>query len=114
MPKGEFASGEEALTAARRELQEETGLGCAGPFLPLGTVRQSGGKLVHAWAAEADCDPETIVSNTFELEWPPRSGRRQTFPEVDRAAWFDLATAAEKINPAQAVFLGRLRAALGS
>jgi predicted NUDIX family NTP pyrophosphohydrolase len=108
IPKGEFSEGEEALAAANRELIEETGQSVTGPFSMLGTIRQAGGKVVHAWAAPADFSAEEIVSNTFEMEWPPRSGRRGRFPEVDRAGWFDIASAREKINPAQQEFLRRL------
>src|SRR5215472_2928859 len=93
IPKGEAAAGEALLTAAQREFREETGLAVAGDFRALAPVRQPSGKVVHAWAIEADCDAGAIRSNTFEMEWPPRSGRRQVFPEVDRAAWLDLATA---------------------
>lgn len=112
IPKGELDAGEEPLAAARRELTEETGLAVDGPFLPLGAVRQSSAKTVHAWAVEADCDPATIKANTFELEWPPRSGRRQQFPEVDRAAWFSLPAAREKLHPGQIPFLDHLVTAL--
>lgn len=108
IPKGELAAGEAPLAAARRELTEETGLAVDGPFLPLGAVRQSPAKTVHAWAVEADGDPATIKANTFELEWPPRSGRRQQFPEIDRAAWFALPAAREKLHPGQAALLDRL------
>lgn len=111
IPKGEFPEGEDPLAAARRELAEETGCSVPGPFSSLGTVRQAGGKTIHAFLAAADFDPEKIVSNTFRLEWPPRSGRWAEFPEVDRAGWFSLAQAAEKINPAQAEFLSRLASA---
>ena len=111
IPKGEFEAPEAALDAARREFTEETGMTIAGPFVSLGQVRQAGGKVVHAFAAEGDFDAEKIVSNTFQLEWPPRSGRRVDFPEVDRAGWFRFEAAAEKINPAQAELLARLRAA---
>jgi predicted NUDIX family NTP pyrophosphohydrolase len=108
IPKGEYGPGEEAETAARREFHEELGIEMTQALLPLGDVRQKGGKVVTAFAVEADIDVDTIQSNTFDLEWPPRSGRRQTFPEVDRAAWFDLATAGVKINEAQRALLDRL------
>jgi len=108
IPKGEYGPGEEAQTAARREFHEELGIEVTETLLPLGDVRQKGGKVVTAFAVEVDIDVDTIQSNTFELEWPPRSGRRQTFPEVDRAAWFDLATAGVKINEAQRTLLDRL------
>ena len=113
VPKGE-ADGAEGLEAvARREFLEETGHEVpAGPLLALREIRQAGGKVVHAWAVEGDLDPATARSNTFEMEWPPRSGRRAAFPEVDRVAWFGLTQARERINPAQAVFLDRLEAAL--
>jgi predicted NUDIX family NTP pyrophosphohydrolase len=110
IPKGEYGPGEEAETAARREFHEELGIEMTQALLPLGDVRQKGGKVVTAFAVEAVIDVDTIQSNTFDLEWPPRSGRRQTFPEVDRAAWFDLATAGVKINEAQRTLLDRLAA----
>jgi len=97
IPKGEIDEGEDPLAAARREVAEELGVALDGPFMPLEPVRQAGGKVVHAWAIEADVDPATITSNTFHMEWPPRSGRRQTFPEVDRAAWFTIGQARSKI-----------------
>jgi predicted NUDIX family NTP pyrophosphohydrolase len=112
IPKGEFDSEEDPLAAARRELTEETGFVVNGPFASLGSVRQAGGKLIYAFSAEADVDANTIVSNTFRMEWPPRSGRFAEFPEVDRAAWFTPEAAAEKINPAQVELLTRLRSAL--
>lgn len=108
IPKGEVDREEDALACALRELEEETGLRFDGPVTPLPPVKQKGGKLVRAWAAEHDFDPASLRSATFEMEWPPKSGRREHFPEVDRAAWFDLAAAREKINAAQAVWLDLL------
>jgi predicted NUDIX family NTP pyrophosphohydrolase len=102
VPKGEFADEENAFNAALREFQEETGQSISGQFIPLEPIIQKGGKKVFAWAAEGDIDHENIVSNTFELEWPPRSGKMQHFPEADKAAWFDIETAKAKINPSQA------------
>jgi len=114
VPKGEVAPGEDPLDTARRELSEETGLAAPGAGLvDLGEVRQRGGKRVRAWAFEGDADPAELCSNAFEIEWPPRSGRRRSFPEVDRAEFFPLAEASRRINPAQAAFLERLAAALG-
>jgi predicted NUDIX family NTP pyrophosphohydrolase len=112
--KGETSADDGGLEAlARREFEEETGHEPPdGPMLPLGEVRQAGGKVVHCWAVEGDLDPSQATSNTFEMAWPPRSGRMQEFPEIDRVAWFDLATGREKINPAQAAFLDRLEAAV--
>lgn len=113
VPKGEVAAGEDPEPAARRELFEETGLLTPETgLLDLGEIRQRGGKRVRAWAFEGDCDPGAIRSLPFELEWPPRSGRIRSFPEVDRAAFFDLAEARRRINPGQAPFLDRLAAAL--
>ncbi len=108
IPKGEPSPGEDLLAAARREFQEETGHGIAGEFLALAPVRQPSGKIVHAWAVEADIDAGAIRSNSFELEWPPRSGRRQAFPEVDRAAWLGLAEARVKITKGQLGLLDQL------
>jgi predicted NUDIX family NTP pyrophosphohydrolase len=109
MPKGEYEQDEEPAAAARREFTEELGLPVpAGELVPLGTVRQSGGKTVTAWALAGDLDPAEVVPGTFELEWPPRSGRKQEFPELDRVAWFPLALAAEKIVRGQRPFLDRL------
>jgi len=105
IPKGEVGKGEDLLAAARREFCEELGVEAAGEFTALSPVKQKGGKVIHAWAFEGELDPAKAKSNTFEIEWPPRSGKRVAFPEVDRAAFFDLATAREKINPAQAKFL---------
>lgn len=109
VPKGEYDPGEPAWEAARREFQEELGLPPPeGEAIPLGEVRQAGGKTVTAWAVEADLDPATVVPGTFELEWPPRSGRIQEFPELDRVAWFPLDRAREVIVSAQTAFLDRL------
>jgi predicted NUDIX family NTP pyrophosphohydrolase len=110
IPKGEIDPTEEPLAAARREFTEETGLAAQGAFRPLAPVTQAGGKIVQAWAVEGDLDPSALQSNTFSIEWPPRSGRQKTFPEVDRAAWFSLDVAREKINPAQAALLDELAA----
>ena len=109
LPKGEYEDGDDALAAALREFEEETGTAPPpGPLTDLGSVKQRSGKVVSAWAAEGDLDAEAIRSNTFAMEWPPRSGRMQDFPEIDRAAWFGLEEARERINPAQAAFLDRL------
>jgi predicted NUDIX family NTP pyrophosphohydrolase len=108
IPKGEYGDEENPLAAAQREFQEETGFEVNGEFLPLGEIVQPSGKVVVAWALEGDCLAEDIRSNTFSMEWPPRSGRRQDFPEVDRAAWFDLEEARTRILPGQAGFLDRL------
>jgi predicted NUDIX family NTP pyrophosphohydrolase len=112
IPKGEYAEGEEPLACALRELGEELGAPPEldpGELIDLGSVRQKGGKVVRCWAAEADFDPATLKSNTFTIEWPPRSGRQREFPEVDRAEWFGIEEAREKINAAQAELLDRLR-----
>jgi predicted NUDIX family NTP pyrophosphohydrolase len=113
IPKGLVEADEDTLAAAVREFREETGFHPKGHALPLGSVRQAGGKVVQAWALEADWDPAELVSNTFSIPWPPRSGRTQDFPEIDRAAWFDLETARAKILKSQAEFLNRLEDALG-
>ncbi len=112
IPKGLVDPGEPLLDAARREFQEETGFEVDGPFHELGQLKQPSGKIVHVWAAEGDLDPAQIHSNTFELEWPRHSGRIRTFPEVDQAAWFDLATARKKIHKGQRGFLDRLETEL--
>ena len=116
VPKGEHGPEDNPLEAALRELTEETGAAAAtidrGTLVALGTATQKGGKAVTAWAAELDLDASAIESNMFTLEWPPRSGKQQEYPEVDRAAWLDLATARTKINAAQACFLDRLEQAL--
>jgi predicted NUDIX family NTP pyrophosphohydrolase len=108
IPKGEYDAGEEAEAAARREFQEELGIELTEELLPLGEIRQRGGKTVKAFAVEADVAAENIRSNTFEIEWPPRSGRRQAFPEIDRAGWFEIAAARARINEAQTSLLDRL------
>lgn len=113
IPKGEYADGDDAEIAARREFAEELGLELSVPLTPLGQVRQRGGKLVTAFAAELDLDVRSIRSNTFEMEWPPRSGKRQAFPEVDRAEWFTLDAAREKINAGQRPLLDRLTLLIG-
>lgn len=110
VPKGEFLDDEDPLEAAKREFEEETGKVINGKFIALNPVTQKGGKTVQAWAVEGDIDPAIIKSNHFEIEWPPRSGKQKTFPEIDRAAWFDLDVARVKINPAQAVFIDELEA----
>ncbi|MDR3694866.1 NUDIX domain-containing protein [Mucilaginibacter sp.] len=102
IPKGEYLDDEEALTAAKREFQEETGQLVDGDFIALEPVTLKSGKIVHAWALEGDIDPATITSNLFEMEWPPKSGRIQSFPEIDRASWYDADEARLKINAAQA------------
>ena len=109
IPKGEVEPDEDALAAARREVEEETGARPSGTFIALSPVRQTGGKIVHVWAIESHFDPASLVSNLFEMEWPPKSGNRRSFPEVDRAAWFDLETAGRKILPSQAVVLQHLQ-----
>jgi predicted NUDIX family NTP pyrophosphohydrolase len=109
IPKGEYDDGSDPLAEARREFAEELGAPPPdGPVVDLGEVRQKAGKIVHAWAVEGDYDVSTVVSNTFEIEWPPRSGRRASFPEIDRAEWFDLHSARTRIVSAQAEFLDRL------
>jgi predicted NUDIX family NTP pyrophosphohydrolase len=112
IPKGEYDPGEDPLAAARREFREETGFSVAGEFIPLTPRKQPSGKIIEAWAVEGDCDAAAIRSNLFTLEWPPHSGRQQQFPEVDRAAWFSLAAAREKIIKGQAGFLEELQALL--
>ena len=112
IPKGLVDEGEDQLDAARREFREETGVTLEGPFLPLGSVRQKGGKTVHAWACEGGMDPAALVSNTTRSEWPPRSGKWITYPEIDRCAWFTPEEARVRINAAQADLVDRLEAAL--
>jgi predicted NUDIX family NTP pyrophosphohydrolase len=101
IPKGEYTDGEEPLAAAQREFEEETGQLITGKFIKLQSVKQKSGKVVHAWAIEGDIDHENIVSNIFEIEWPPKSGKKTSFPEIDRADWFTVDTAKVKIIPAQ-------------
>ena len=113
VPKGEFLPGQDRLEAAKREFKEELGRSINGEFRELRPVRQAGGKLVYCYALEGDFDVSKLKSNTFSLEWPPRSGRQQEFPEVDRAEWFDIPTASTKINPSQAAFLNELSQEVG-
>lgn len=101
IPKGELDPGEDMLAAAQREFEEETGIKPNGPFTALTPIKQKGGKIVHAWAFQGDCDPTKTTSNNFTMEWPPKSGQQQEFPEIDRADFFDLATASLKIKAAQ-------------
>lgn len=112
IPKGELNPDEEPLTAAKREFQEETGLTPAGDFLPLGSVKQKSGKIVFAWAFAGDCDPANLKSNTFTIEWPPRSGQKKEFPEIDRAGFFTLAHATRKMHAAEFPLLERLEQVL--
>ena len=111
IPKGEVEAGEEPLAVAAREFEEELGVPVpGGDLVDLGEVRQSGGKIVRAWSVEGDLDTATVVSNTFELEWPPRSGRVQAFPEIDRAAWFDVPTARTKVVTGQRALIDQVDA----
>lgn len=113
IPKGEVDAGEEPLATAVREFAEETGFAIDGPFVPLRPVRQAGGKVVTAWAVEGDCDPAALRSNTFTMEWPPRSGRMREFPEADPAAWFPAGEARLRINPAQIAWIDEVVAMFG-
>ena len=108
IPKGEHDDGEDPEACARREFLEELGVAAPSELTDLGTVRQKNRKEVRAFFGEGDLDVSAVVSNTFDMEWPPRSGRTQSFPEIDRAEWFDVETARSKLNPAQAEFLDRL------
>jgi len=108
IPKGEIETDEDPLLAARREFEEELGSPVSGNFVPLTSIRQASGKWVHAWALETDFDPTSFKPGTFSMEWPPKSGRRQDFPEVDRVEWFALDDARRKINPAQIALLDQL------
>lgn len=113
VPKGELGSNEDPLTAAQREFKEETGIDVAGPFMPLGEAKHKSGKTVVAWAIEGDWDTSRLQSNTFTMEWPPRSGQQRQFPEIDRAEFFPLAQARLKIHEAESVFLDRVVELLG-
>jgi len=113
LPKGEIGEDEDPLQAAKREFTEETGFPIDGEFCPLEPVKQPGGKVVQAWAIGADCDPAQVRSNLFTMEWPPKSGRTEEFPEVDRAEWFAVAEASKRIIAAQIQFLDQLVAVLG-
>jgi predicted NUDIX family NTP pyrophosphohydrolase len=112
IPKGEPDAGEDLLDAARREFQEETGMVPTGPFIPLTPVKQRGGKVVHAWAFEGDCDGKEVVSNTFTTEWPPGSGRQAEFPEIDRAEFFDVPKGKRKAKAAQDALIEELEQVL--
>jgi predicted NUDIX family NTP pyrophosphohydrolase len=113
IPKGEVEDGEDPLHAAKREFTEETGFTISGEFRSLDPLKQPSGKIIYAWAIEADCDPGQIRSNSFSLEWPPKSGKIQQYPEVDRAAWFNIAEARNKILAGQVGFIEQLIAVLG-
>jgi predicted NUDIX family NTP pyrophosphohydrolase len=113
IPKGEFLEDEDALAAAKREFLEETGQPVDGKFIKLSPVKLKSGKTVHAWAIEGDIDHDTIISNHFEMEWPPRSGIMASFPEVDRAGWFSVEEASVKVNPAQVKLIEELADILG-
>jgi len=113
IPKGEPDEEEDLLVTAQREFEEEMGLKPTGPFISLKPIKQKGGKVVHAWAFEGDCDPAAIKSNTFTMEWPPKSGRQMEFPEIDRAEWFDLATAKTKIKAGQEALIEEFEALKG-
>ena len=113
IPKGEHQDGEESIDVARREFFEETGFEVSGDFVEIGSVKQTGGKVVTAWAVEGDCDPDLLRSNLFEMEWPPRSGRIQSFPEVDRGGWLSLGEAKRRILKSQEPLLDMFSTVLG-
>jgi predicted NUDIX family NTP pyrophosphohydrolase len=108
IPKGEYSGDEEPLAAARREFEEETGFPASGDFIELGELKQPRGKIVSAWAFEGDCDANNLRSNTFTMEWPPRSGQKMEFPEVDRGSWYSMEEARKYLTPGQIGFLDRL------
>ena len=110
IPKGEFNEDEDALDAAKREFEEETGFSCNGDFIKLSAVKLKSGKMVYAWALEKDLDAAAIKSNAFEMEWPPKSGKQQSFPEIDKAQWFSAPEARQKINTSQAGLIDELAA----
>jgi predicted NUDIX family NTP pyrophosphohydrolase len=113
IPKGELEEGEDALKAAIREMKEETGVTMSGDFIELNPVKQKSGKVIYAWAQERDVDPTQVKSNDFEMEWPPKSGTKRTFPEIDRAAWFNMDEAKRKINMGQRPLIEELESVLG-
>jgi predicted NUDIX family NTP pyrophosphohydrolase len=114
IPKGEYEEGEDPLDAAKREFLEETGIEADGEFLPLGEIKQPSGKVITAWALEGDCEPSAVRSNMFSMEWPPKSGRQQEFPEVDRADWFTANEAKERIVKGQTGLIDRVVALISS
>lgn len=114
LPKGEYDESEPALAAAQREFMEETGFPVTPPFIALGEVVQKSGKHITAWAFSGECEPSALRCNSFEMEWPPRSGRRQSYPEIDRVEWLEPGEARRKINPAQRALLDRLEQALAA
>ena len=114
IPKGELEEGDDELAAAQREFEEETGSRVSGAFLTLEPLRLKSGKIIHAWAVRGDIDASAIRSNAFSMEWPPRSGRQQEFPEVDRGGWFTMEKAREKIHPGQQGFLDQLKERISS
>ena len=114
IPKGEFSDDEDPLSAAKREFEEETGTAVDGDFIPLEPLKQSGGKVIYAWALRSDFDCSTLKSNSFSMEWPPKSGKQQEFPEIDQAAWFTVAIAKQKILLGQAPFIEQLETIMRS